>query len=1072
MTVGVSYLMDAIAARGNLDAVVAGDARIRYEEVHRFVVQLAREFARLGVPGKAIIGVTSLDSVIWPVVALGVISAGRVFLPVPSSNGERVHSLRPQWIIGASDDIDSLRDKGSAWPAREQITFEGKSICETQFLQKTEYCTINDGLVNPDIGYLVSSSGSTAAPKAIMGSLLGLRHFVEWQIATFPMQPQWRFSQITPPIFDPVYREIFTAWLSGGVVVLPSDRQDILVPQRLVEFLGSERINVLHAVPTLLRLIENGSSETILADLRYIFSAGEQLFGKDVSALRRAAPNATIVNLYGPSETTLAKFSYVAKGLIAPDERVPVGLPIPGANAILLSPENTVCATGEVGEIVIRTKFRSHGYLNDDEMTRRNFVTNPFSQSPTDLLFKTGDLGRTLHSGDVIIVGRNDDRLKIRGMWVELALVEGSLRDILGCDVCVVATNPNGGERELICYVVGAYRPIAQLRRAAAKRLPYHAIPSRWLFISALPKTETGKIDRRALLAATAETEAHGDSGVPPRSNTEAQLLAIFREAIEGVGDIDVGSDFFSIGGQSIEAARIAGRIEERFGVRIPIHVVYDAGNVETLAGHLAAHLLAFRHGDHAEFAVHISTCGSAIDLRGTVGRLLSAGPEMIDSIVMRLAPSRSQAPVRNREATESVFPLSGAQFRFSALERARPHNRSLTQAYAVRIRGQLETNLLRKALDQLLLRHRILRVAIDLERGTQATVLVQSFPFMLHDCSRLSDQQVLDYILDRTLLPFDLSSPPLMRAELYAISPTEAIFVLSSHVIISDGRSKEIWLSELGELYGALSNGLARMTAGSESDFLDFAALQANRRQCPNVADVEYWRAQSKHFRLRPRLPYDHPVVNGSVNEAGDTLSVVVAKSITGRLRNTAARLRKTQNVLLLSAVLLALRDWSGEQNITLKMPHENRPVEYQNAAGCFTDSLLLSFEVGGADVGTLIRVADATLNEALGHAGLSFEMIADLMGLGADRYDPAVIPIMFAPQPVFSRAFELPGLECIPFAVTLPTSIFHLHIFSHAFGDELRLDLNFSTAVFDRASIEKFANRLIAAVGAVAQA
>ncbi len=1005
---GAGPLIEALARHSEDAAILSGPVRVGKVEALALVEEVARALDRCQVPGRATVALADVASPLWPALALGILASGRVLLPLPLALVPRLSRLRPGWIVGGSPE----------WPEIGRIALPGGAAV----LRRTCHPAREAELDDPDIGYLVASSGSTAEPKVIKGSLAGMLHFVQWQVQEFAFPPGLRFSQLTTPSFDPVYREIFTSWLSGGTIVVPADRAELAVPQRLARFLSEERIEVLHAVPTLLRCLERAGDGVDLPALRYVFSAGEPLFGKDVQALRRIAPNAEIVNLYGPSETTLAKFWHRCDDRIGPDDRVPVGKPLPGASAILLKPSGEVCGTGEPGEVHIRTRFRSRGYLRDPEQSAAAFVVNPFGASETDLLYRTGDVGSLLPSGDLLLIGRMDDRLKLRGLWVELSAVEAALRGIVDGDLCVDVLRPESGEPVLACFVAAAPVPVAALRRAAAARLPDHAIPVRWLFVDELPRTDTGKVDRLSLRAGAPAACAEG-MAAPAGTSIEQRLMEIFRESIETAGEIDLDSDFFAIGGQSIEAARIIGLIEARLDARLPLRAVYEAGSVRLLARRIdAARDGSVPVPDVAEFA-----------------------------------ETRTPGPVQ----------LSDAQVRFAALERAKPGNRSLIQVHAVRIRGPLRTDALRRACDDLVKEHDSLRLAIDVGNGTQSERPARTLPFVMIDCLGQCEAERTKRIVERTLRPFDLLAPPLMRADLYEIGAGDWLLVLSTHVIVSDGRSKQIWLQELSGRYAALVEGRPFAPREPGPSFLTFAARQAERRGAASEPHQRIWRERLAPALIATLLPYDRIPLAGRVNEAGETLKVEIPEALGAQLRKRAAELRKTVNVLLLAGMVAALRDWSGRSagRTVVKVPHANRPAGFADVTGCFTESLVLAIDLAGAPAG-LVELVDLAIESALACADLGFEGIADAAGLGPERYDPATFPIMFAPQPDFSAALDLLGVDCEPAPVDLRTSIFDLHLFLADERGQLQIKVNYSTTVFDRRTVNRFAAELVAAL------
>jgi amino acid adenylation domain-containing protein len=450
-----------------------------------------------------------------------------------------------------------------------------------------------------DPAYVFFTSGTTGVPKAVLGCHKGLSHFLTWQRATFGVHEGDRCAQLTGLSFDVLLRDVFLPLTSGATLCLPDDADD-LGPRAVLPFLAREGVTRMHVVPSLVQAwlldVPPGIS---LPELRTLFFAGEPLTDTLVRRWREAFPGLTeIVNLYGPTETTLAKCCFVVPAEPAPGIQ-PVGFPLPETQALVLGKSGGPCAVGEPGEIVIRTPFRSLGYLRAPEETRRRFIPNPFSQGADDLLYRTGDRGRVRADGALEILGRADNQVKIRGMRVELEEIESVLGDHPGVGKAVVVARRNeADEKDLVAYVVprGTERPAAEdvdLLAFLRARLPAYMVPSAFVHIEAIPLSPNGKVNRRALPDPEPARFRRPAVFVAPRDPWELDLVRIFEEVL-GRSHIGVTDDFFDIGGHSLLAVRLVAHIQRAMGRTLPISVLFAHGTVEKLAallrhGHAAA---------------------------------------------------------------------------------------------------------------------------------------------------------------------------------------------------------------------------------------------------------------------------------------------------------------------------------------------------------------------------------------------------------------------------------------------------------------------------------------------------
>lgn len=436
-----------------------------------------------------------------------------------------------------------------------------------------------------EAAYIFFTSGSTGTPKGVLGTHAGLAHWLAWQRETFAAGPGDRCGQLTGLSFDVVLRDVFLPLTSGATLVLPST-DDTASGAATLQWLEREQITLLHAVPAVADLWLRSNAEDLrLASVRLVFFAGEPLTASLVQRWRAAFPSAEVVNVYGPTETTLAKcFHRVPRSPRAGIQ--PLGTALPQTQALVLTPERALCGIGEPGEIAIRTPFRSLGYINAESENAARFVANPFRDDPDDVVYLTGDRGVYGADGVLEFRGRVDDQVKVRGVRVEPSEVAAALREASGVAACAVVAHED--ERDgamLAAYVVpeaDAPPDAAALREHLARRLPAAMIPSAFVFLDALPLNSNGKVDR-ARLPRPERTREGASRYVAPRNPAELQLVQIW-EALLGVRPVGVTDRFFEIGGHSLLALRLLADVEKHFGRKVPLPALLEEPTVEHLA--------------------------------------------------------------------------------------------------------------------------------------------------------------------------------------------------------------------------------------------------------------------------------------------------------------------------------------------------------------------------------------------------------------------------------------------------------------------------------------------------------
>jgi amino acid adenylation domain-containing protein len=420
--------------------------------------------------------------------------------------------------------------------------------------------------------YLLFTSGTTGVPRCIQTPHAPLAHFIDFYARAFAPQPGDRFSMLSGLSHDPLLRDVFVPLSIGGTICVP-EQADLTNPERLAVWVREHRINFLHATPQLLRLLCAGARERRFADLRNVFSGGDVLHASVVASVRGAAPAATVVNFYGATETPQA----VAWHLASPDDGpvVPIGRGIDDVQILVLTEDRRLAPVGEIGEVAVRTHYRSDGYLGDEAQSAARFVRSPFTEDPRDVLYLTGDRGEFRPDGAVLLHGRVDDQVKIRGFRVEpgeVALAVEKLPGVTGA--AVLAQAQPSGENALLAFVIAQEDTdvdVDALRAAVAELLPAYMVPARVVQVGSFPLLPNGKLDRPALLALAAGGAGVGDSSAEADAWLEAlspplrRMVETFTKTL-GVRRVDPDASFQRLGGDSLSYVMASIAVEDALG--------------------------------------------------------------------------------------------------------------------------------------------------------------------------------------------------------------------------------------------------------------------------------------------------------------------------------------------------------------------------------------------------------------------------------------------------------------------------------------------------------------------------
>jgi acyl-CoA synthetase (AMP-forming)/AMP-acid ligase II/acyl carrier protein len=303
-----------------------------------------------------------------------------------------------------------------------------------------------------------------------------------------------------------------------------------------------------------------------------------------------------LLHVYGPTENTTFSTWELIDQVHEQAATIPIGRPIANTNCYVLDPWLEPVPLEIVGELYLAGAGLAHGYWNRPALTAERFVANPHGPRGTRM-YRTGDLVRWNSEGRLEFLGRADQQVKIRGFRIELGEIEVALRTQPGVvQAAVIAREDDTGDKRLVAYLTAAKGSTLDgeaLRRGLSKRLPEYMVPATFVVLDALPLTPNGKLDRRALTAPDLKIQDY----LPPETPEEKTVCAIFAELLS-LERVSVNDDFFSLGGHSLMAMRVAGRVRSALGIEISVRDVFLARTARELSTIVLA-LQFTSNGDH-----------------------------------------------------------------------------------------------------------------------------------------------------------------------------------------------------------------------------------------------------------------------------------------------------------------------------------------------------------------------------------------------------------------------------------------------------------------------------------------
>lgn len=566
------------------EAVVDGDRRLTYRELNARANQLAHYLQSLGVGPDVIVGICMARSPDLVVALLATLKAGGAYVPLdPTYPAKRLELILREARVGMVLTDERLRD---AMPVTEVPIIYVDSHHDRISEQSTEDLPAVTG--QETLLYVLYTSGSTGTPKGVMVSHRNLVNaFCAWKDVYELGPATTSHLQMAGFSFDVFAGDLVRALCSGGKLVLVS-RDVLLSPPDLYQLMVREQVNCAEFVPPVLRelikyLQKTGQS---LEFMRLLIVGSDSWYVSEHKRVRDyCGPQTRLIHSYGLTEATVDSTWFEGDVDDLPvSALVPIGRPFPGTKVYILDKNLQPLPIGVPGELYVSGAGVAAGYLNRPDLTAEKFITSPFTTG--ERLYRTGDLVRYLPNGDVELLGRIDQQVKVRGIRIEVGEIESVLVQHQQVEAAVVtAIEDPPGDRRLVAYVVPAegYEPTATvLRSALRERLPESMVPSAFQFLAALPLSANGKVDRQRLPVPDGLGHANQDF-VPPQTEVQRVVAAIWQELL-GMEQVGLHDNFFDLGGHSLLLMRLQDRLREAFEREVPILELLEHPTVDSVA--------------------------------------------------------------------------------------------------------------------------------------------------------------------------------------------------------------------------------------------------------------------------------------------------------------------------------------------------------------------------------------------------------------------------------------------------------------------------------------------------------
>ncbi|MBC9914888.1 non-ribosomal peptide synthetase [Chitinophaga varians] len=839
-----------------------------------------------------------LMAAIW-----GILKAGCVYLPMTADYPvERI-----RYVLKNSQAAMLITHTAN----REELKHDIRCVAVAEM----EGTALKASLATPEgIAYILYTSGSTGTPKGVMIKHRSLVNRLNWMQREYNIGAQDIILQKTPLVFDVSVWELFLWCFNGSrlVLAMPGIEKD---PAGIARTVEQEGITVMHFVPAMLNeflyyLLENRSKHS-LTTIRHLFASGEELKTDHARQFFRYFPDASLHNLYGPTEATIdVAFHEVDRML--PYHKIPIGKPIDNTSLLIFSREGALQPVGIPGELYIGGENLSPGYVNREELTKERFVNSPLNAS--EVLYKTGDIACWQPDGNIVFLGRADDQVKINGHRIEPGEVEQVIKSSGMVKDAVVLTKQLHATVKLVAYLVvpDGFSEDA-LRKFLQTAMPPYMVPGYFVKVPFIPVNVSGKTDRKELLAIEI---ANNTPYVAPVSDIEKDLASQW-ENILGKERIGTADNFFRMGGDSILALRLVGRMNNELQRTISIADLYANPTI----GELAAFI-------------------EQSDSRQTPGEQ--------EAIYLQLDEfQRAYLEKYPNDTIEKVYPMSDIEKAMCFIQLARPedilnYEQHLQPVYY----EEFHPDKLREAIDILLKRHEILRTGFDLHTFAHVIHKTISYDIPFYDISLLektAQQQRLFADLEKNRLThFDFTRPPLWKISVYKLRPGYHEILFECHHAIFDGWSLASFITELNNVYGdCLRNDRVELPS-LEASFRDHIAAQLFYKS--DAHTIAFWKNELRDFRPLTLNRESGP-------RSFHSYRYTYPRQLRTDLERVANEQKTTIKHILFSAYVYALSVLSGESDVLAGLVTFTRPLKKDGdkLLGCFLNTIPFRVDIPG---------------------------------------------------------------------------------------------------------------------------
>lgn len=1011
----LSYLkpiFNAVSRHPEKAAIYYKDSTVTYRELSRQAETVAKWLYAKGLRSGNVVGICMDVSALASAIYLGIWMNGCVALPLCTDDPETRQSAKIKTadvkMIFADEKYGKLFEKSGLdvvstldqWKDLNEQIYE---ISERIEVQPCPYA------------YIIFTSGTTGEPKGILNTKDNLFSHVGSYAKMCNISEQDVCLGCSPLYFDSIFEELITPLSMGCSIVIPEDELKT-DPEYLKNVIHKRQVSILSAPAPILSLLnEYASGGEAFSSLRVVVTGGDVLKYRDIDQLLKFTE---VYNGYGLSETTISSLWHkVEKN---DRDNIPIGKPIQGKKVYLLDECMNPVKRGEIGNIYLGGQGVAVGYINDPIMTKAKFVEDPFCEDGGRMVH-TGDLGRELEDGSILFLGRQDRQVSINGIRMELPEIEHAIMQYKPIkDCCLVPFKTEEGDY-LYAYIVARSDTVStislrEMVEVFRQYLPVTMLPRKFFQIDRIPRTGTGKIDLETLKTMDCRLCKRNVKNPKECNEMEQKVRDIWIQVLKLEEEyIDIDSDLYELGADSLLVLRIYLKLKEAFGLQNVAKILKDKNTV----------------AEQAE----------AIEFWTKNG---------------------SRNEVRIPKGNQTYYPLTSAQKRMWIMSRLENNMAMYNTLSLTKLTGALDIQRFEAALNKLMEYEPILRTHFLEKDSTiyQKPATYSGFPIQYIALSGENNVEatIRKYVNQERDYVFDFAHEIPVRGFLFACSETEYLFLLNVSHIITDNISWKIFLNKLNRFY------CGEEVPSQDIQYFDYAEFEMEYLNSVQIKkQLNYWVEQLagcddllldlQPYRRRPKI----------LTSKGNSKRIVLGKDILNTVKIIAQKQKITVYAYLLTCFKILAYIYSGQEDIITGTPVINRYLEgTEEMLGLFLNVVCIRNHIDSqASVAAFCREVHQTIQEALSHQEAPFELVVQAIHPNRKLNQSPVFQILFDYHGNDTDIFRLDGMKVEDIPVKSHWAKNEISVTAIENAGELILDLEYNETLYQEAFIEELLAR-----------